>query len=144
MINKKLEETVIQFFNEFDFELENQERFKTWIHSIIDSEEKIPGEINYIFCDDHYLHDINVKYLDHDTLTDIISFDNTTGNLINGEIYISIERVNENAREFNVTFENELKRVMAHGILHFCGYKDKTSTEKELMRIKEEEKIALF
>ena len=90
-----------------------------------------------MFCDDDYLYKLNVEFLNHDTLTDIISFDYTVGNLIQGDIFISIERVKDNANDFNVSFEEELKRVMAHGVLHYCGYKDKTEEESLQMRTKE-------
>ena len=133
------------YFNyETDFELENETSYEKWISTIIQSEEKEEGEINYIFCDDDYLLKINVDYLDHDTLTDIISFDYCEGNSLQGDIFISIERVRENAAEFNTIFEEELKRVMAHGILHYCGYKDKSEEESLAMRQKEEEKIKMF
>jgi probable rRNA maturation factor len=135
---------MISFNYETDFELPNEEAFENWIIDIVDSEASAIGEINYVFCDDEYLHKINVEYLNHDTLTDIISFDYTVGNLIQGDIFISIERVKDNANDFKVSFEEELKRVMAHGILHYCGYKDKTDADAELMRQKEEEKIKLF
>ena len=135
---------MISFNYETDFELENEEAFENWIIDIVDSEASAVGEINYVFCDDEYLHKINVEYLNHDTLTDIISFDYTVGNLIQGDIFISIERVIDNTNDFKVSFEEELKRVMAHGILHYCGYKDKTDADAELMRKKEEEKIKLF
>ena len=133
------------YFNyETDFDLENETSYEKWISTIIQSEEKEEGEINYIFCDDDYLLKINVDYLDHDTLTDIISFDYSEGNFLQGDIFISIERVRENAAEFNTIFEEELKRVMAHGILHYCGYKDKSEEESLAMRQKEEEKIKMF
>ena len=135
---------MISFNYETDFELPNEEAFENWIIDIVDSEASAVGEINYVFCDDDYLHKINVEYLNHDTLTDIISFDYTVGNLIQGDIFISIERVKDNANDFKVSFEEELKRVMAHGVLHYCGYKDKTNADAELMRQKEEEKIKLF
>ena len=135
---------MISFNYETDFELVNEEAFENWIIDIVDSEASAVGEINYVFCDDEYLHKINVEYLNHDTLTDIISFDYTVGNLIQGDIFISIERVKDNANDFKVSFEEELKRVMAHGVLHYCGYKDKTDADAELMRQKEEEKIKLF
>ncbi len=135
---------MISFNYETDFELENEQAFENWIIDIVDSESSAVGEINYVFCDDEYLHKINVEYLNHDTLTDIISFDYTVGNLLQGDIFISIERVKDNASDFNVSFDEELKRVMAHGVLHYCGYKDKTDADAELMRQKEEEKIKLF
>jgi rRNA maturation RNase YbeY len=85
-----------------------------------------------------------MQYLNHDTLTDIISFDYTEGDIISGDIFVSIERVKDNANDFNVAFDEELKRVLAHGVLHYCGYKDKTDNDALLMRSKEEEKIKLF
>lgn len=135
---------MISFNYETDFELSNESDYTSWIQSIIASENKEEGDINYIFCDDEYLHKINVEYLNHDTLTDIISFDYSEGNFLHGDIFISVERVAENAKEFNVSFENELKRVMAHGVLHYCGYKDKSVQDELLMRQKEDEKIKMF
>ena len=135
---------MISFNYETDFELENEEQYKDWISRIIESEGFDEGEINYIFCDDEYLHKINVEYLDHDTLTDIISFDYTVGNLIQGDIFVSVERVKDNANDFNVSFEEELKRVLSHGVLHYCGYKDKSPKDEALMRSKEEEKMQMF
>lgn len=135
---------MISFNYETDFELENETQYEDWISRIIESEGFDEGEINYIFCDDEYLHKINVEYLDHDTLTDIISFDYTVGNLIQGDIFVSIERVQDNAKDFNVSFEEELKRVLSHGVLHYCGYKDKSPKDEALMRSKEEEKMQMF
>ncbi len=135
---------MISFNYETDFELENEAHYEDWISRIIESEGFDEGEINYIFCDDEYLHKINVEYLDHDTLTDIISFDYTVGNLIQGDIFVSIERVHDNASDFNVSFEEELKRVLSHGVLHYCGYKDKSPKDEALMRSKEEEKMQMF
>ena len=135
---------MISFNYETDFELENEAQYEDWISRIIESEGFDEGEINYIFCDDDYLHKINVEYLDHDTLTDIISFDYTVGNLIQGDIFVSVERVQDNATDFNVSFEEELKRVLSHGVLHYCGYKDKSPEDEALMRSKEEEKMQMF
>lgn len=135
---------MISFNYETDFELSNESDYASWIQNIIASENKEEGDINYIFCDDEYLHKINVEYLNHDTLTDIISFDYSEGNFLHGDIFISVERVAENAKEFNVSFENELKRVIAHGVLHYCGYKDKSEQDELLMRQKEDEKIKMF
>lgn len=135
---------MISFNYETDFELENEAQYEDWISRIIESEGFDEGEINYIFCDDEYLHKINVEYLDHDTLTDIISFDYTVGNLIQGDIFVSVERVRDNANDFNVSFEEELKRVLSHGVLHYCGYKDKSPKDEALMRSKEEEKMQMF
>ncbi len=139
-----MSEQIINFYSENDFEFQDEKSFDTWIRKVISSEEKQLGEINYIFCDDHYLYKINLKFLDHDTYTDIISFDNSEGDELNGDIFISTDRVTENAKEYNVDFSEELKRVIIHGILHFCGYGDKTESEAALMRQKEDEKIALF
>lgn len=135
---------MIIFNYDTDFQLVNEDRYANWISKIISSESFSEGEINYIFCDDAYLHKINVEYLDHDTLTDIISFDYTEDKVISGDIFVSVERVRENAGDFNVSFDEELLRVMAHGVLHYCGYKDKTQEDEILMRSKEEEKIAMF
>ncbi len=135
---------MISFNYETNFSLDNEEEYTSWISQIIKSENKELGEITYIFCDDEYLYNINMQYLNHDTLTDIISFDYTEGVVISGDIFISIERVIENAADFNTNFPSELKRVMAHGLLHYCGYKDKTEEDERLMRKKEEEKINMF
>lgn len=135
---------MISYNYETEFELSNEDEFSKWVSAIIESENKKEGEINYIFCDDDYLLEINQQYLDHDTLTDIISFDYSVGNELHGDIFISIVRVRENAEEFNVSFDEELKRVMAHGVLHYCGYKDKTESDEKLMRSKEDEKIKMF
>ena len=135
---------MISFNYETDFELENEAQYEDWISRIIESEGFDEGEINYIFCDDEYLHKINVEYLEHDTLTDIISFDYTVGNVLQGDIFVSVERVKDNANDFNVPFEDELKRVLSHGVLHYCGYKDKSPKDEALMRLKEEEKMQMF
>ena len=135
---------MIEFNYETDFELKDEAAYADWLSRVIESEDKTEGEINYIFCDDEYLLAKNIEFLNHDTLTDIISFDYTMGNLISGDVFISVERVKENALEYNVAFEEELKRVIVHGVLHYCGYKDKTSEDEQVMREKEEEKIALF
>lgn len=135
---------MISYNYETDFELDNESAFSAWISKIIESESKKEGEINYIFCSDDYLLEINQQYLDHDTLTDIISFDYSVGNELHGDIFISIERVRENAFDFDVSFDDELKRVMAHGVLHYCGYKDKSEHDEQLMRSKEDEKMKMF
>lgn len=125
---------MISFNYENDFHIGNTQTLQSWIEGVISSENLELGEINYIFCDDDYLHNLNVEYLDHDTLTDVISFDYTVGNIIQGDIYISTERVADNAHDFEVAFSEELHRVMVHGVLHYCGYKDKTEAEAEAMR----------
>jgi len=133
---------MINFFSETDFDLSKAEEIKVWISSIIISEGYEEGDITFVFCDDPYLNSINVKFLGHDTLTDIIGFDNTIGKQVQGEVYISIDRVTENARDFDVCFEDELHRVIIHGILHFCNYNDKTDLEKKLIREKEDLALA--
>lgn len=135
---------MIYFNYETEFNLDNEEALSKWISAVIISENKKEGELNYIFCDDDYLHKINLEHLGHDTLTDIISFDYSMGNELHGDLFISVERVNENALDFKVSFEEELKRVLVHGVLHYCGYKDKTESDADLMRKKEDEKIAMF
>ena len=135
---------MITFNSETSFTLKNQNKLVKWIGDVVSSEGFQVAEINYIFCDDSYLNKINQEFLNHDTFTDIISFDYTLGKEVGGDIFISIERVLENAEEFNEVFENELHRVMIHGILHFMGYKDKTKKEKTLMRTKEDEKIFIL
>lgn len=128
---------MISFNYETDFELHNEDQIAVWISTVINKEGFNEGEINYIFCDDEYLLKLNVEFLNHDTLTDIISFDYTLGKQINGDVYISIERVEDNATDFKVDFLSELNRVMVHGILHYCGYKDKSEEDEKLMRTKE-------
>ncbi|MFK7033142.1 rRNA maturation RNase YbeY [Flavobacterium oreochromis] len=135
---------MINYNYETNFLLSNEVDYTEWIKTVIESENKELNEINYIFCNDEYLLEINKQYLDHDYYTDIISFDYTENNLIAGDIFISIDRIKENAIDLGVSFDEELKRVIIHGVLHYCGYKDKTSSEEELMRLKEDEKIKMF
>ncbi len=135
---------MISFNYETDFELSDETAISDWLSQVILSESKKEGDINYIFCDDEYLHKINMEYLDHDTLTDIISFDYSVGNELHGDIFVSVERVADNAKDFEVSFNEELKRVLVHGILHYAGYKDKSEEDELKMRQKEEEKIAMF
>ncbi|HLU86327.1 MAG TPA: rRNA maturation RNase YbeY [Taishania sp.] len=133
---------MISFNYETDFELPNESQLAQWISSTISAEDCKEGEINYIFCDDDYLHKLNVEFLNHDTLTDIISFDYSVGKELHGDIYISLERVTDNAKDFNNEFSEELHRVMIHGILHYCGYKDKTEADEVLMRQKENDYLS--
>jgi rRNA maturation RNase YbeY len=128
---------MIEFNYETDFNLEDESLLKDWISTVASEQNFEVGEINYIFCDDAYLHKLNVEFLDHDTLTDIISFDNSLGKLLNGDIFISVERVKDNAADFKVSFQDELHRVMIHGVLHYMGYKDKSIDEKKMMRNQE-------
>ncbi len=131
------------FYELDDFELENEEEIIHWIHEVLNTEKKELGYINYIFCDDKYLIDINKTYLQHDTYTDIITFDYHKKR-IESDIYISVERVKENAAELNISVENELLRVIVHGALHLCGYKDKTPKEATTIRAKEDFYIQLY
>jgi len=119
------------------------ELVKPWISQVILNEKLKEGDVNYIFCNDTFLLDKNIKFLKHNTLTDIISFDYTMGKIISGDIFISIDRVKENSKLFKNTFEDELYRVMVHGVLHYCGYKDKSPKEKTLMRSKEDYYLSL-
>ena len=133
---------MISFNYETDFKLDDESVISKWISSVISAESFKKDEINYIFCDDDYLHKLNVEFLKHDTYTDIISFDYSIGKIIQGDIYISIERVQDNAKDFIVPFQKELHRVIIHGILHYCGYKDKTAEDIKLMRNKENHYIS--
>ena len=132
---------MIDFNFETDFELNRTTELQKWITEIIISEGCELGDILYVFCDDEFLHKLNVEFLNHDTLTDILSFDYRVGKQINGEIYISVERVSDNAKDFKTNFQDELHRVMIHGIFHFCGFKDKSSDDEILMRKKEDEAL---
>lgn len=128
---------MIEFHNEIEFVLQNQGELQSWIKKVITCENKEIGEINYIFCSDEYLLERNIKYLNHDTLTDIITFNYSKEKIITSDIMISIDRVKENSTIFDNSFTEELHRVMIHGILHLIGYDDKTEKEKNLMREKE-------
>lgn len=128
---------MINFNYETDFALNNEDALSKWIVDCIKKEGHSLEEINYIFCDDEYLYKLNVEFLNHDTLTDIISFDYSVGKNLQGDIFISVERVEENAIDFKVPFVEELHRVIIHGVLHYCGYKDKTPEDAFLMREKE-------
>ncbi|MDC3261022.1 rRNA maturation RNase YbeY [Winogradskyella sp.] len=129
---------MISFNYEIEFNLQEEADVSNWISNLIKEEDCREGEINYVFCSDDYLHKINIDFLNHDTLTDIISFDYTVGKELHGDIYISIDRVKDNAKDFNVQFKDELARVMAHGVLHYCGYKDKSEEDVKIMRSKED------
>ena len=131
------------FYEEVDFKIKSPLKTRRWIIESAIKEKKQITEVNYIFCSDEYLLDLNTKYLRHKTLTDIITFDSSDGPSISGEIYISIERVRENVTKFSSEFSDELHRVMIHGILHLCGYKDKSPSEKTLMRKKEDAYLSL-
>lgn len=136
---------MISFQNQsISFKLKEKTRLKAWIKTVTEKEKHRLGDINYIFCSDDELLEINIQHLNHTTYTDIITFDYTEGNKISSDIFISIDRVEENAKKFKVSFEEELHRVMIHGILHLCGYKDKSKADAELMRKKENASLKLF
>lgn len=136
---------IYYFSEDIDFSLKDQKRISNWIEDAIKEEGYVLSEINYIFCSDSYLLNINQDFLDHDTYTDIITFDNSTEEgHVESDIYISVERVKENAASFKASFEEELHRVMIHGILHLLGWMDKTDEDKRNMRQKEDACISLL
>lgn len=135
---------MIHFNYELRFRLPHEAQHRVWAEACGRAEGFEIGDINFIFCDDAYLLKINQEYLGHDYYTDIITFDYVVGKMLSGDVFISIDRVTENARTYHVSFEEELKRVMAHGLLHLMGYKDKSDQEKQLMRKKEDEKLKMF
>ncbi len=123
---------------EIDFVLKNTNEISNWISKVITDEDFKEGDINYVFCSDSYLHKINIEFLSHDTFTDIISFDYSIGEILHGDIFISIDRIIENAKQYNTPFNQELYRVIIHGVLHYCGYKDHSEKDKVIMRTKED------
>ncbi len=126
------------FYEEVSFDL-IEETISNWLNTVVETEDKVLRSIRFIFCKDAYLHQINVDYLNHDTLTDVITFPYATEEaVVDGEIFISVERIAENAKTFKITFEQELNRVMVHGVLHLCGYDDKGKKAKEKMTEKED------
>ncbi len=126
------------FAADIDFNIENWDKYKRWIKETIEKEKVIPGDIQYIFCSDEYLLEVNRKFLNHDYYTDIVTFPlSEKDEIITGEIYISVDRIKENAGINNVDFENELARVIIHGVLHLIGYDDLNEDEKREMRAKE-------
>lgn len=134
----------IHYNYETGFKLASEFDYSDWISRIVSSEGHTLGELSFIFCGDDYLYEMNRTYLNHDTLTDIITFDYSTGKTISGDVFISIERVWDNAKGFGVEEKEELQRVMAHGVLHLLGYNDKSEEEALVMRAKENEKMKLF
>ena len=135
---------MIQYFFENVEEITLPENCSEWVGKLILNEEKKVGNINYIFCDDEYLLKVNQDFLNHDYYTDIITFDYVKGKTISGDIFISLTRISENASTLSSSFEKELLRVLAHGVLHLCGYKDKSDEEEKEMRAKEDFYINLF
>lgn len=136
----------IHFFSEdIEFAPKTPRKLKSWVITCAAKEKASVNEVNYIFCSDEYLLRLNKEYLSHNTYTDIITFDNSQSKgEIEGDIFISIDRVKENAEKFNVSFETELHRVMIHGVLHLIGYKDKSPADKSKMRKKEDACLSLW
>lgn len=130
--------------NDIKFSLKEKTRLKKWITQVVEKQKKRVGDIGYLFCDDEYILQVNREYLDHDTYTDIITFDYVESDIISGDILISIDRVGENAKSFGVDFEQELHRVIIHGVLHLLGGKDKTPAEVEAMRKKENQALKIL
>ena len=126
------------------FSISNPEKLNAWVVKCLSSFNKNCGEINVIFCNDDYLLSINKTYLNHDYYTDIITFDYSKSESVSGDLYVSVTRVKDNAKKLNVEFNDELYRVIVHGVLHLCGLKDKTKEEKEDMRAKEDEMLLLM
>ncbi|MES2796615.1 MAG: rRNA maturation RNase YbeY [Bacteroidota bacterium] len=137
---------MISFFvEEVPFTLKDKLKLKTWIKHVCLLYNKKPGDLNYIFCNDDYLLEINKTYLNHDFYTDIITFDQSESeDMIEGEIYISVDRVKENAENNNIDFPQELKRVIIHGILHLIGFKDKTEQDSKKMRLLENQMLEII
>ena len=133
----------ILFHSECDFTLSKQDARSRWIINSIINESKRVGELSFIFCTDEYLLEKNIQFLDHDTYTDIITFNYCEGDIISGDIFVSVERVTENANAFGVDFEDELDRVLIHGVLHLAGYQDKRKEEVNTMREKEDFYLSL-
>tara|TARA_B100000963_G_scaffold359863_1_gene388540 strand:+ start:1708 stop:2124 length:417 start_codon:yes stop_codon:yes gene_type:complete len=129
---------MINFITEEAFKIDKPGAYKRWILGAIENESLELGELSFLFCDDAHLHKLNLEFLNHDMLTDILTFEYNVGNKIYGDICISAERVRENAALHGVSFFNELARVMIHGVLHLCGYKDANQNEKTIMRNKED------
>ncbi|MDQ3392843.1 MAG: rRNA maturation RNase YbeY [Bacteroidota bacterium] len=136
----------IYFFNEdINFSLKNKQKIKTWIKEIIAVEGFQLVDLNFIFCSDNYLHQLNLQYLNHDDYTDIITFDKTdVAEKVSGDIFISIDRVFENASNFGMEKTQEIRRIIIHGVYHLLGYKDKSKQEKKLMTDKENEALSLW
>jgi len=129
---------MINYFYENTAEKKIEPHVSEWLKNLITAEGKRPGDINYIFCDDEYLLKVNQDYLDHDYFTDIITFDYVKGKTISGDIFVSLQRILDNASTLSQDSEEEFRRVLAHGLLHLCGYKDKTEEEQTSMRAKED------
>jgi probable rRNA maturation factor len=132
------------FYDEVDFRLSGWRKIKTLLEKVIRDEKKAPGDLNFIFTDDNLLKKINIKFLKHNYYTDVISFDYNEGDTLNGEVYISIETVKMNAKNYKVSYREELLRVMIHGLLHICGHEDGTPEERRQMKILEDHWLERF
>ena len=137
-------ESKISFQSVGTFSLKTGAAVTKCVKALVKQELREIGNITFVFCDDNYLHKINLEFLDHDTYTDIITFDYSAGKEVISEVYISVDRVAENAKKYRQTFENEIHRVMIHGVLHLCGYKDKLAEDKQIMRDKENHYLSLL
>jgi rRNA maturation RNase YbeY len=136
---------MVEFFTE-DVQMPSieEKNLVSWLSSTCVSEERVLNEVNVIFCSDDFLLQMNIEHLNHDYFTDIITFDYCFDNQVVGDLFISLDRVSDNAKDNNVLFYNELYRVLVHGVLHLCGYKDKTDDEAKLMRSKENHYLSLY
>lgn len=135
---------MIEYYSETAFSLSKEQQHTDWIKNVIKTEGGSLGRLSYVFCSDEYLLGLNKRFLDHDTLTDIITFPLNEKGDMEAEVYMSIPRIEENAKERGIEFDTELRRVMVHGVLHLLGYKDATKTDKSQMRKLEDKYIALF
>ncbi|TWP24889.1 rRNA maturation RNase YbeY [Apibacter muscae] len=135
---------MINYFSNNNFKLKNKQKIRNWLNKAILMENHVVGNINYIFCSDEQLLEINIKYLDHDYYTDIITFDYKENNRVSGDLYLSTDRIIDNAKLNNISFDEEIIRVLIHGILHIIGYNDKSPNESKLMREKENFYINLY
>ena len=135
---------MIKYFSSTDFVIKDKNRLTLWIEEVINKERRLIKELVFNFCSDDSLLKLNKEFLNHDTLTDVITFDYSVSETISAEVFISVDRVRANSKEFHQDFNDEIKRVMIHGVLHLCGYKDKTSKEKALMSDKENLYLAVF
>jgi len=135
---------MIDFSYQTEFVLEDVRHHASWLINIADSYEVVIESLGYVFCDDDYVHSINLQHLSHDTFTDIITFDYGSNEVLEGEIYISIDRVRENAADLNQEFDQELRRVMCHGLLHMIGFNDESKDDKIKMRELEDKALSMF
>jgi len=135
---------MIDYAVQTDFQLTHPDVHSAWLKEVALSEGYEIDGLQYVFVSDDELYEMNAKYLNHNTLTDIITFDYSENRTLNGDLFISIDRVRDNAVTFNASFDLELRRVMVHGLLHLAGYGDKSPEDEQLMRRKEDEKLKMF